>query len=486
MTLTLKIISHNDIPHAAEKCVVIHDQYATIGRSDNNTLTLPDEEKIISRRHAAITFENQHYILTDTSLAGIFINNANEPVNNASVQLVDGMQIKIGKYVVAVGINDQAPVAASIPPVNPFADDNLVRSQDQGNALLDSVFDTAAPGLLTGSYNREDSGYLLTGSADDLLNQAVTQSPSADNSLLNSDVTMEPPVNKGLSSENFSSLSDSYIPPEPVQNNPQPSHGEIPEDFHFEDFFKEDSDVTPPQAPAGIVANDDSLLDFIEPEARAAASHSSHLAAATPVSTVVGGTESQHLAYEDGQLLQAFLRGAQIEDKGLVLSNPAEKMARIGVMFRQFVESTVNVMRNRAEFKSLFRVSVTTIKVADNNPLKFSVTTDEALKHLISNGQAGFKGSVESIDEGFNDLLNHQLAMQAGIQASLTEILRQFDPDTIEKQFSEGLVLQKKSKCWEKYLQVHAGLAATAVDDFFGDAFSEAYEQQMRMLKSDS
>ena len=110
------------------------------------------------------------------------------------------------------------------------------------------------------------------------------------------------------------------------------------------------------------------------------------------------------------------------------------------------------------------------------------IITTNGDMHRIMHTKDGF-GLKTAIDEGFNDLLNHQLAMQAGIQASLTEILKQFDPATIEKQFSEGLVLQKKSKCWEKYTQVHEGLAETAVDDFFGDAFSDAYEQQMRVLK---
>ena len=153
-------------------------------------------------------------------------------------------------------------------------------------------------------------------------------------------------------------------------------------------------------------------------------------------------------------------------------------------MFRQFVDNTVAVLRSRAEFKSLFRVSVTTIRKSDNNPLKFAVTTDEAMKHLLNDGQGGFKPALESIDEGFNDLLNHQLAMQAGIQASLQDILEQFNPQRIEKKFDQGLVLQKKSKCWEHYLEIYEQLTETAVDEFFGDAFSEAYEKQMQQLKN--
>ena len=96
--------------------------------------------------------------------------------------------------------------------------------------------------------------------------------------------------------------------------------------------------------------------------------------------------------------MESFLQLMIAQLKNQDFNNPVEKMTRIGAMFRQFVDSTVNVLRGRSEFKSMFRVSVTTIKRSDNNPLKFAVTTDEALKHLINDGQGGFKKSYESID----------------------------------------------------------------------------------------
>jgi len=483
MSLILKIISCNDQPYTEGQDVIINEQDASIGRSDTNTLVLSDEDKIISRRHATITFENQYYKLTDSSLAGIFINDAIEPINNASVQLVDGMQIRIGKYVLAISIEDQASHVNSSIPADPFADDGIIRTQDEGNALLDAPVNDFTPSFFTEDHHQNESGNLLTGSEGNLVNQLTPQSPFADNSLLDSNAVIDKPTDHGLMSENISSLNDSYIPADPVQSNPQATHEEMPEDFNFEDFFKQDSDDVSVSVPSPqAVQVEESSFDLNSPAIQSGVNKPADIFDLAP-EPVTATTNQTLVNEEDNQLLKAFLQGAQVTNKDIDFTNPVEKMTRIGTMFRQFVESTVNVMRNRAEFKSLFRVSVTTIKKADNNPLKFSVTTEEAIKHLINDGQGGFKGSVESIDEGFNDLLNHQLAMQAGIQASLTEILKQFDPATIEKQFSEGLVLQKKSKCWGKYTQVHAGLSESAVDDFFGDAFSDAYEQQMRILK---
>ena len=69
-----------------------------------------------------------------------------------------------------------------------------------------------------------------------------------------------------------------------------------------------------------------------------------------------------------------------------------------------------------------------------------------------------------------------------GIQASLTDLLKTFDPKIIEKQFSQGMVLQKKSKCWDSYEEIYSNTVENAVENFFGDSFINAYEQQMKLL----
>jgi predicted component of type VI protein secretion system len=78
--------------------------------------------------------------------------------------------------------------------------------------------------------------------------------------------------------------------------------------------------------------------------------------------------------------------------------------------------------------------------------------------------------------------MKHQLAMTAGIQAALTALLREFDPDRYERQFEEGIVFQKKAKCWDAYVKAYSRLTAEALENFFGDDFAEAYERQVRAL----
>ncbi len=106
------------------------------------------------------------------------------------------------------------------------------------------------------------------------------------------------------------------------------------------------------------------------------------------------------------------------------------------------------------------------------------------MKLMLSTGHPGFMGPVEAVREAFADLMNHQLALTAATQASLAEQLKRFDPQRFERQYEEGIVFQKRAKCWESYCKVYPELVGEALEDFFGDAFAEVYEQQMRMIKS--
>jgi type VI secretion system FHA domain protein len=186
----------------------------------------------------------------------------------------------------------------------------------------------------------------------------------------------------------------------------------------------------------------------------------------------------------NNMLFDAFLQGAALVCTELHPNQQPEILHRIGQVFRKLIEGLVTVLRGRAEFKSLCRINMTTIKATNNNPFKFTVSTDEVLRQLIENKTDGFLTSTTAVEEAFSDLMNHQLAMQAGIQASLTDLLKTFDPEIIEKQFSQGIVLQKKTKYWDSYKEIYHGTVENAVDNFFGEEFICAYEKQMKLLKN--
>lgn len=182
----------------------------------------------------------------------------------------------------------------------------------------------------------------------------------------------------------------------------------------------------------------------------------------------------------------AFLRGVGLHVDPSSVPNLEElnlRMEQAGRLLRAFVEGITLALQTRAELKRQIRVSVTTLEAGNNNPFKFSSNTTQILGLMLDLHTQGFKDSVLAVREGFDDLVSHQLAMNAGMQGSLLSVLKRFDPQAIEVSLDQGLVFQKKAKCWDEYCKRYPSLVATALEDIFGDDFADIYERQMDKLK---
>jgi len=191
------------------------------------------------------------------------------------------------------------------------------------------------------------------------------------------------------------------------------------------------------------------------------------------------------LAKDAAELFHIFLKAAGIEDpNGIPKDKIPELMRTVGTVFRELIDGLMAVLRGRTELKSHLRVSMTTLKPTDNNPLKFSPTVEEALKTFLVNSHPGFIDAVDAVHEGYEDIKNHQLAITAGVQASLVSILNRFEPQHFSEKLKEGVVLQKKAKCWDAYRQAYQQIVEEAMEDFFGDDFVRAYEKQIDRLRT--
>lgn len=490
MPLSLQILSYKGMPFNRDEKVVFDKSGGTIGRSNENTLVLPDPDKFVSRRHATITFEHGQYILSDSSLSGTYVNTQVEPIGQAPVVLINDMRIRMGEYEILVSMTSGSDQFASdFDGFSPFGEPVSAGFSEHplSNSLLSS-----------------ESSVDLFGQSDNPFNPLLDQQPSLHSNQDNysSPFESQPPTFNSLMNEPIAAIHDSFIPAAPASApiaNPYTTN-EIPDDFNFEDLFNtqtddkidlQDSVAKAPAAAVSSPAGFDTLpltesTPVIKPDTVVRPQNPMPESVAIPDSVPIKPADIPvhplKSATADSELFAAFINGAGLENKNLKTENALEKMRLIGSMFRHLVEGTVAILRSRTEFKSQFRVSITTIKTVDNNPLKFSVTTDEAACHLLENGQGGFKGAIEAIDEGFGDIVSHQLAMQAGIQAALAEVFSKFNPQLIEKQFEEGLVLQKKSKCWDKFVKSYPDMVEQMTEDFFGEAFADAYEKQMKRL----
>lgn len=432
-----------------------------IGRGVDNFFVLPDPERLISRRHATIRCDNGVYFLTDCSSGGTYFINRKHLIQHDTVPLEDGDELRIGEYDLRVEITPElqaAPVfedAAFVSPGPPEAPDFSVP-----------------------------------------LWEPPAQSPSLPDGQVNAFGFLE--------KQEAAPFQQCFIPPQ-VESPPVPppsSAGPMPEHFDFAELLGDSSataaqssqavpdfpdelflglapvEVPPPQAtPVTEIPAADAAPVFSTPAPVSPAPMTEALP--QPPSRPGPPTSSaDHVRLFEMLLEGAGVTGVEVAEEAL-----PERMRTVGMLLRHMVEGMMAVLRARAELKSQFRVAMTTIRAAENNPLKFSVTPEDALKIMLGFQHAGFMKPETAVREGVGDIMNHQLAFTAGIQASLTDLLRQFEPDRFEKQFDEGLVFQKKAKCWDAYCKAYPQTAREATENFFGDVFAEAYERQMRALR---
>jgi type VI secretion system protein len=191
-------------------------------------------------------------------------------------------------------------------------------------------------------------------------------------------------------------------------------------------------------------------------------------------------------------LLQAFLRGAGIDQLRLDTVQAEAQMEAIGSSYRLMVEGLIDVLRARSSLKGEFRIQQTMIRPIENNPLKFAPNADEALLLLLRHGNPAFMAPDRAVSDSFDDLRAHQMAVMAGVDAAIKHLLKRFEPAELEARMSRpgglgGLFgASRQAQYWQQFTELYSKISQEAEDDFqdlFGREFSRAYEEQSARLR---
>lgn len=170
-----------------------------------------------------------------------------------------------------------------------------------------------------------------------------------------------------------------------------------------------------------------------------------------------------------------------------------ELAQNLGEILRVVVGGVMDVLRARERIKDEFRMRMTTFKVADNNPLKFSANVDDALYNLLVKRNAAYLGPVAAFEDGFQDIRNHQMAMLAGMRVAYDALLQGFDPEQLQEQFDKhgkrgGLLAgPAKMRYWDQYRERFHDMVKDPESSFrelFGAEFARAYEEQLERLRA--
>ncbi|MFA5122703.1 type VI secretion system-associated FHA domain protein TagH [Zavarzinia sp.] len=500
---------------------------ASIGRGQANDLVLPDPEQKLSRRHCEIRPDRGGWLLFDSSTNGTFLNDQPERLDpRVPVLLQNGDSIILGTYTMVVQIEADAPAYEpdyGLAPAPPVADVGAGRFDDFDRLRHDpgagaagvpaddpfAAFDLEpSPSYGTGagapppaSDFRLDEPGEAQGRRD--LYQVGRVEPAADFAARTVSDTDDPfaafdlegPIGMGAQADHADHGNIQFTPP-------QSRRDVLPENWMDEEPLA--PPVTPPVAPPPVpesVSVPGSGGGFDDegfgPGAEPTAPPPRPVVPETPAYPPPPAYQTpayQAPAYppppaaDAGDALSAFLSGA-----GIATPPPGDATAAIhlaGQIFRVLVEGARDLIQTRAKLKNEFRIEQTMIGSANNNPLKFAMTAEDALTAMLQPARQGYLGPVDSAREVFADLQSHEIAVMVAIQAAMKTVLKRLDPTMIKAKIdadSGGFTIGggKKNRYWDLYEILFAEVVGGLDEDFdklFGRAFAAAYEEQVRRL----
>ena len=476
MPLTLSLTG-GEIPPGQRQTRTLRSGTLSIGRAPGNDWVLADPERYLSKTHCIISADDGRYVLTDTSSNGIYINGAQRATQRDSqVVLHDGDQLRISSYVITLTeIADMAPArrdqGGGLAPqggratdgpldIDPL-DDPLGRAPDP--AFRHPIAHMPAPGrgddpfdMASERERRSADDDLFRGAAPANAWKGPTQNDHADplNQAFTAPKTILPANPADI---DFDALIGDLGPASsgpaawaplapPAAPRPQTERQVVAEP----DDWPASPPAAPPQAP---------------PAAAGAPSPDNARAA-----------------------LAAFLAGAGLPDLPLEAADPEATLRAIGEVFRVMAGGLREVLMSRAAIKGEMRVEQTMISARNNNALKFSATTDEAVAALLRSRGPGYLPPLAAAQQAFDDIKSHEIAVVSGVQTALIALLRRFDPDALEGRLTRGMldaVLPgaRKARYWDAFRQTYGTIAREAEDDFqsvFGREFAQAYVAQTR------
>ena len=481
-----------------------------IGRAQDNACVLPDPERFISSQHALIRFQDDAYLLTDTSVNGVYLNDSSQPVGeNNTVTLRDGDCLVMGDYELRVAIESaNQPGGAGRqengtepdympPPVTPWG---VSDGQENAPGILDG---NEKGGVMPGfsGWDKDDSfvksRQLPATEPDNVPVEKVHFTPAA--------ISPKEKLSDWDRTE-FTSSPDEGITPsakgDVVDDAVAPGgEGGNPPDWDRTEFIlPEDQPDGSPLDPFKDNSSGDLSVADGNPEQRPDTGESEHSDArkhvqATPPAAgdaaQVSATPAPTVPGSAVEVAQAFFEAAGLDNARISPEAAPDLMRLFGGLYLEIVTGLMDVLRARSSLKNEFRMQHTMIRAKENNPLKFSGRVEEAIEHLVFNRGSGFLPPEAAFKEAFQDIADHQTAMVVGMRAAFESLLRRFDPEQLEQRVIKGkkignlLPVNRKASCWERYEELYADISAAAEDDFqglFGDEFTRAYEEQVARL----
>lgn len=482
MPVTLKFQSSGTVPGNAEP-TRMQGGSLTVGRGPSNDLVLPDPDRLLSKNHCVIEDHNGNIVIVDLSTNGTFLNYSKIPLGKVPTPLNSGDVLALGSYELVVEISAEVPeldhslmapsAQGAVSHGNPDqAPDplDLLNAPDPGGDFLDDLLGAESGPTGPSQLNPVDPiDELLPplGDEDDPFFQALDDGRSGTGA---SQPMHNPAAQDSIRTQDAGSGANL-----------------IPDDW--DDLLAPD-DVAP-RAPIGDPKTELPPLP-VRPEAPVKRPVPEAAPAPDPEPAPERKPDSADQQQSDA--IQAFLTSVGAEDISIKDEELVTTMARMGRVMKTLVTGLREILMTRTSIKSEFRIEQTMISAGGNNPLKFSISPEQAIEAMVKPGARGYLSAETAAEQALDDIKAHEIAMVTGMEAALKGVLARLDPEVLAGQIETsgglgGLLKGKKARYWEVYEKLYADISDQAENDFhdlFSREFARAYKVQLDKLKERS
>ena len=476
MGLKLRIISYQRHSLTQTEFVVAEGGRASIGRGSGNDWALPDPERLLSNRHCTIEQRDGGYYVTDTSTNGVYLNKSPQRIGRNERRLLsDGDHLQLGEFEIEVALDLSAAARmAQTEPALPAADsskseppaEELLEKLDLGDREREPAAESP-PQLPAGSATASEEG-------TEAPIRSAPLAPRPDDTFIDREWSSE-------QAEEEADTNSQQVPPgsDPASQvtGQDPSNPQVIRSRTPHSLISAERAAVVGESPAAVDQTPQPAPTAPAPPPAAPS------AAAAAVPAVATG--------DLDEALRCFLRGAGLSKLGPGQQPPDEVLERAGQLFRVMVQGLMELLMSRSSVKGGFRIQQTTLQPADNNPLKFSLSVEDAMRALLSDGGTPNLSGEQALSQVVRDIKIHQVAMVAGMQAALHHLLERFDPAALEARLGDASFVEcvvpgaRKVRNWDFYARFYGEMLREAEDDFqdlFARQFARAYEEQISKL----
>ncbi|MQQ10113.1 type VI secretion system-associated FHA domain protein TagH [Epibacterium sp. SM1979] len=471
MGVRLKFQSSGAVPGNGTP-VVMNGPSLTVGRGAGCDLVLPDPDQQLSRNHCVIEDHNGNVVVVDLSANGTFLNYAKIPLGRTPTPLNNGDVLCVGNYELVVEIVETAaadPLDLA-PAAMPAASPGVAEHAPDPLALLDDV-----------------------GPGGDFLDDLLGEGPTGPSQLKPAD-----PI-------------DDLLPPMGEEEDPfftKPQDGREGEGASLPHHAPSAADSFHAPGATSSVIPDDWDDEFLSGVGDAPQTEPAHAVEPDPVAppepAPLPVAEEEPATPEAEQpappaptqahadAMAAILQGLGAEDLNIAPEDQHNTFLRMGRVMKTLITGLREILMTRTTIKSEFRIEQTMISAGGNNPLKFSITPEQAIEAMVRPTTKGYLSPESAAHQALEDIKAHEVAMVTGMEAALKGVLARLDPKSLEAQFEQrgrmsGLLRGKKAQYWDVYEKLYAEISDQAENDFhelFSREFAKAYQAQLDRLKT--